>query len=153
VTNPTSPSATSDEQTAQLVRRHLAFGWIGLTVGAVAGLTLEVLHAFKAPIYLNVDAATARLMWRLGHAHLGVLSLMSLAFAFTMTQVSSDWRVPSRWLLFGSVCLPLGFLLAGFGAKGGDPGFGIVLVPPGAIGVVIGCVHAAIRVLRGGRTG
>lgn len=145
-------SPTIEESTEQLVRRHLAFGWVGLSLGALAGLTLEALHAFKAPIYLSVDSTTARLMWRLAHAHLGVLSLMSLGFAFTITHVPGAWRVTSRWLLFGSVCLPLGFLLAGFGAKGGDPGFGIVLVPPGAVGVVMGCVHAAMRVVRGRRS-
>lgn len=146
-------SPTNEQETAQLVRRHLTFGWLGLSLGAIGGLTLEALHAFKAPIYLNVDAATTRLMWRLAHAHLGVLSLMSFGFAFTMIQVPGNWRVTSRWLLFGSVCLPLGFFLAGFGAKGGDPGFGIVLVPGGAVGVVMACVHAAVRVVRGSGRG
>jgi len=134
--------------TDRLVHRHLAFGWIGLSVVVVVGIALETLHAFKAPIYLDADNATTRLLWRLAHAHLGLLSVISLGFAFTMTRVPGSWQVTSRWLLFGSVCLPLGFLLGGFGAHDGDPGFGIVLVPPGALALMVGCVRAAVRVLR-----
>jgi hypothetical protein len=131
----------------RLVQRHLAFGWIGLSLVVLLGLGLETLHAFKAPIYLDADSSTTRLMWRLAHAHLGVLSLVSLAFAFTITRIEGPWRTTSHWLLFGSVCLPLGFLLAGFGAHDGDPGFGIVLVPPGAIALMIGSVRVAARAL------
>jgi hypothetical protein len=143
-------SAPGDESGA-LVRRHLAFGWFGLTLGGTLGLFLEGLHALKAPVYLDAGSATTRLMWRLAHAHLGLLSLMSLALAFTMTQVPADWRPPSRWLSLGSVCLPLGFFLGGFGAQGGDPGFGIILVPLGAVGVVAASAHATVLVWRSKR--
>lgn len=136
------------ESQHRFVQRHLAFGWAGLSLGALGGLTLEALHAFKVPLYLNVDSTTTRLMWRLAHAHLGLLSLMSLALAFTMTQVPADWKVTSRWLLFGSVCLPLGFLLGGFGAHAGDPGLGVILVLPGAIGTAAACVRTTLLVWR-----
>lgn len=140
-------TAPGDESRV-LLRRHLVFGWCGLTLGGTLGLFLEGLHAFKAPVYLDADSATTRLMWRLAHAHLGLLSLMSLALAFTMTQVPGDWKVASRWLLASSVCLPLGFLLGGVGAQAGDPGIGVLLVPLGAIGVVMACARATLLVWR-----
>jgi hypothetical protein len=143
-------TAVGDES-GVLVRRHLAFGWCGLTLGGTLGLLLEGLHALKAPVYLDVGSATTRLMWRLAHAHLGLLSLMSLALAFTMTQVPAGWKATSRWLLLGSVCLPLGFLLGGVGAHGGDPGLGILLVLPGALAVVAACGHATLLVWRSQR--
>jgi hypothetical protein len=140
--------ADDPDATDRLVHRHLAFGWIGLCLVVLLGLGLELLHAMKAPIYVDADSSTTRLMWRLAHAHLGVLSLVSLAFAFTMTRVPGAWKATSGWLSFGSACLPLGFLLGGIGAHEGDPGFGIVLVPPGAIALLAACIRTAKHVLR-----
>jgi len=36
-------------------------------------------------------------------------------------------------LFWGSWVLPLGFFLGGFGLHGGDPGLGVLLVPVGAL--------------------
>lgn len=137
------------DESSALVRRHLAVGWIGLSVGVALGIALEALHAFKVPLYLDVGSSATRLMWRLAHAHLGLLSLTSLGFAFTLTRVPGDWRRTSRWLLWGSALLPTGFFVAGFGAHGGDPGWGIALVPLGAAALLIACVRAALQVLKG----
>src|SRR5688572_10283951 len=142
------PLASDQEERDQLVRRHLVLGWAGLSLVVAVGLCLELLHAAKAPLYLDLAHSTTRLMWRLAHAHLGVLSLASLAFAFTVTRAPGPWQSTSRWLTAGSLLLPLGFFLGGLGARAGDPGLGIVLVPPGALAVFIACLRTAARVWR-----
>lgn len=140
-----------DEQSDRLATRHLAAGWTGLGLVTLLGLLLEGLHAFKVPLYLDAAQATTRLMWRLAHAHLGVLSLTQLGFAFTLTRVPSSWQTTSRWLLSGTILVPLGFLLGGVGAKGGDPGLGVVLLPPGAVALSMAFLQTAVRVLRHGK--
>jgi hypothetical protein len=45
----------------------------------------------------------------------------------------------STLLIAASVLLPLGFLLGGIWVYGGDPGLGVLLVPPGAL-----CLLAAL---------
>lgn|SRR5690606_35392686 len=136
------------DESSALVRRHLAVGWVGLSVGVVLGIALEGLHAFKVPLYLDVGSSVTRLMWRLAHAHLGLLSLASLGFAFTLTRVPGNWRATSRWLLWGTGLLPTGFFVAGFATHGGDPGWGIALVPVGAAALLIACIRTTVQVLK-----
>jgi hypothetical protein len=118
-----------------LRRRHLRFGWYALLAFASVGAGLEALHAFKAGFYLDVGSETRRLMWRLGHAHGVLLALLQLAFAFTLpyTVDGSEQRLQraSACLLASGLLLPLGFLLGGVFAAGGDPGLGVLLVPLG----------------------
>jgi hypothetical protein len=114
-----------------LARRHLRFGWYALLGFALLGAGLEVLHAFKIAFYLDVDSETRRLMWRLAHAHGVGLGLVNLGFAATLPHVRSELRLErtSACLIVASLLLPLGFLLGGIFATGGDPGLPIVLVP------------------------
>jgi len=118
-----------------LRRRHLRFGWFALLAFASVGAALEALHAFKAGFYLDVGSETRRLMWRLGHAHGVLLALLQIAFAFTLphTAAGSERRLQraSACLLASGLLLPLGFLLGGVFAAGGDPGLGVLLVPLG----------------------
>ena len=118
-----------------LRRRHLRFGWTALFAFASVGAALEVLHAFKAGFYLDVGSETRRLMWRLGHAHGVLLALLQIAFAFTLSHTAegSEQRLQraSACLLASGLLLPLGFLLGGVCAAGGDPGLGVLLVPLG----------------------
>jgi hypothetical protein len=110
---------------------------------------LETLHGFKVAWYVNTgEAETTRLMLRLAHAHGTFLALLHLAFAWTATQASSpasrSRSVASRSLQAAGILIPAGFFLAGLpgfvktgglrlGVLGGDPGLGIVLVPLGAL--------------------
>ena len=133
---------------AEKVRFHLRFGWWSLVFFACVGLSLEAMHGFKVAWYLNVANETRRLMFRLGHAHGTLLALLHVAFAATLHAAAAAQlpagratRVASRALVVASVLLPLGFLLGGFGATGGDPGMGIGLVPPGALALL--CALAA----------
>lgn len=123
------------------VRLHLRFGWIGLLVFVMLGVTLETLHAWKSPAYLGVGNETRRLMWTLAHAHGVGLSLVHLAFAATLGLVPGaavpKLELASRALGWASVLIPLGFFLGGTVTYEADPGIGVFLVPFGALALII----------------
>jgi hypothetical protein len=128
--------------TVDYTRRHLRFGWWSLFGFLFFGFVLELLHGFKAGLYLDVSNETRRLMWTLAHAHGAMLGLVHILYALCLRQVAGmDVRnqSPVSWALIGaSVMLPGGFFLGGMWFYGGDPGFGIVLVPVGAACLMIG---------------
>ncbi len=152
-----------DDGPARTSRRHLAIGWWSLLVFVSLGLVLESLHGFKVAWYVNSgEPETTRLMMRLAHAHGTMLSLIHLGFAWSVTQlpglVGKARFVASRCLLAAGILVPAGFFLAGLpgfvrtgglrlGVLGGDPGLGIVLVPLGAVLllVAIGLMARASR--------
>lgn len=121
---------------------HLRIGWWSLLMFLTLGLTLEALNGFKAGLYLDVSNATRRLMWTLAHAHGTLLSLLNIVFGLSVDQArgwgDSSRRLASRCLLGALALLPLGFFLGGVRVHGGDPGIGVLLVPPGALLLVIG---------------
>ena len=129
--NPVAP------EVHQLIRRHLIFGWSSLLVFLTLGILLEALHGFKVGAYLDVSKSMRRLMWTLGHAHGTLLSLVQIAFAFTIRTLSPAsarrMGLASSCLLAANVLIPAGFVLGGAAIYEGDPGLGIVLVPIGAI--------------------
>lgn len=118
---------------AELVDRHLRVGCWGLVAFVALGLLLEALHAFKAPFYLDGGRETTRLMLRLGHTHGTLVALLNIVYAGV---VHLRPRAASG---FGSVALvlalllPAGFLLGAIGARGADPGLGVLLAPPGGV--------------------
>jgi hypothetical protein len=131
---------------AGFARAHLSFGWVALAVFALLGLTLEALHGFKVPIYLDVGHGTRRLMWTLSHAHGTLLALVNLAFAAT----ADGGRWTRRGAKSASFCLraatllvPVGFFLGGVRVHGGDPGLGVLLVPLGGVLLVVGLAVTA----------
>jgi hypothetical protein len=104
---------------------------------ASLGLLLESLHGFKVGAYLDVSNETRRLMWRLAHAHGALLGVVHILFGLN-AQSAGDAGLPragliSTSLIGAAVLLPGGFFLGGVAFYSGDPGLGIVLVPPGAI--------------------
>jgi hypothetical protein len=115
----------------------LRFGWWLVLVYLSLGIALEGLHAFKSAWYLDVANETRRLMWTLAHAHGTLFGLLHIASAatFSMCIRNSTRRhaVASNCLCAASLLLPLGFLLGGIYTYGGDPGHGILLVPLGAM--------------------
>ncbi len=124
-----------------LIHKHLKIGWGGLLVFLSLGILLEALHGLKLDFYLDVRNSTRRLMWTLAHAHGGLFSLIHIAFAATLPRLAEAeraLRLSSRSLTAALILVPAGFFLGGFGAKGGDPGIGIVLVPVGAIALFLG---------------
>jgi hypothetical protein len=116
--------------------RHLRFGWWTLLVFAAIGLFLESLQGFKVAAYLDVSNETRRLMWRLAHAHGGLLAIVNILFALSLknqppTAFPGVQRI-SASLIAATILLPLGFFLGGVIVYGGDPGVGVLLVPVGA---------------------
>jgi hypothetical protein len=110
-------------------------------VYATLGLVLETLHGFKVAAYLDLTNDTRRLMWTLAHAHGVGLALIHLLFALTARLVPSStqqqYRLISRCLVAASVLLPGGFFAGGAIYYGGDPGLGVLLVPVGAVLLLI----------------
>lgn len=128
--------------------RHVRFGWTSLFVFVVLGVVIEGMHGFKVDWYLAVGNETRRFLWRLAHAHGTFLSLVHLAFAWSLG--SAGERLPqlgSRCLIGATFALPGGFLLGGIGVQGGDPGVGIVLVPLGALLLLV-AIGGMVRALR-----
>lgn len=125
--------------------RHLRFGWWSLFSFLTLGVVLETLHGFKLPWYLNVDVEMRRLMFTLAHAHGTLLALVNIAAGLTMRTVKGFelTRGASRALLWGSVLLPVGFLLGGLVIHDGDPGLGVIFVPIGALLLLYGVGSAA----------
>ena len=132
-------------------RRHLRFGWGSLLVFATLGLLLESFHGFKARAYLDVSNETRRLMWTLAHAHGTLLALVLVIFGLPVRVVpelsARNRRLISSFLIGASFLLPGGFFLGGIAFYGGDPGLGVVLVPLGAILMLIAvfCIARGTR--------
>ena len=117
-------------------RLHLRFGWWSLLIFATLGLVLETLQGFKVPLYVDVSNDTRRLMWTLAHAHGVGLALVHLLFALSLPALPAAPardRLASRCLIGASILLPGGFFAGGLVYYGGDPGPAILLVPVGAV--------------------
>jgi hypothetical protein len=122
-------------------------GWCSLLFFAGMGLFLESLHGFKSAWYVGVDVETRRTMWTLAHTHGTLISAIQILFGLTAARLSSSTESLQAW---GSTCLlgalllmPLGFFLGGLFHHSGDPGIGILLVPPGGLLLLLGIGLAA----------
>jgi hypothetical protein len=136
-----------DEPAGDLARLHLRVGWWALLFFLSAGAALEAMHGFKLGFYLDVSNETRRLTWTLAHAHGTLLSILNLVFAATLS-LAPAWTggsrvVASRCLVGSLILLPMGFLLGGIFVHGGDPGLGVLLVPPGALLLFVAVLLAA----------
>jgi putative Mn2+ efflux pump MntP len=127
--------------------QHLRFGWSGLLVFALLGVALEALHAWKVGAYLGVDNETRRLMWTLAHAHGVGLSLLQIAYAASLRLMAAmPALLTTRLFHAATVLVPLGFFLGGVNTYEADPGFGVLLVPLGALALLI-ALGSVVRVL------
>lgn len=137
---------TKSQPTAALARRHVRFGWLMLAAFAIVGITLEGFHGFKTGWYLEDAYETRRLLFTLGHAHGALLAVINIVFGVASAVLGGSLQrllQVSRLLLAGTVLLPAGFFLGGFGLYGADPGVGIYLVPIGGLCVLTAFVVAA----------
>lgn len=107
-------------------------GWISLSGWIVFGILIEGFIGFRSP-YL-MDDLVRREMFRLAHAHGTLLNLVLIAAAICcrlgMIQIGP---LTSLGLRLAVLFLPLGFLLGGAWHFRDDPGLGIILVPVGAV--------------------
>ncbi len=135
-----------DDQDNRIVSRHLRAGYAGLAVYLLLGIFLEALHAFKAGFYLDVGNETRRLLFRLAHTHGTLLAIINIVYGLTVRAAAKAESVlASSCLLVALLLLPGGFFLGGMWIHGGDPGLGVMLVPPGALALLIGIVIVARR--------
>ena len=133
----------------RLVRRHLRFGWAALLAFLTLGLALEALHGFKVGWYLDLASSTRRLMWTLAHAHGTLLALVNIAYALTLPRFPrAAGKTASRWLIAGSLLMPLGFLAGGAVTYGGDPNPGIALVAVGGLVLLVALLAIVRAVFR-----
>jgi len=138
----------------QRVRLHLRLGWLWLALFIAVGVGLEALHGMKVAAYLDLSQAPRRHMWTLAHAHGTLVGLVHLGFAATLhawpgLEEASGVRLASRCLIAAGVLLPLGFLFGGVWIVGGDPGLGVLLVPPGGLLLLAAALLMARAVARG----
>ena len=136
----TATSKTPDPALRKTVRA----GWALLAIALPFGVTLEALHGFKVQAYLASEMR--REMWRLAHAHgtlLGILCLVcgAIGEAYVAEAIRPRVMAMIRW---GAVLMPLGFFLGGVLNSEGDPSLGILLVPPGALLLVVALVRVAL---------
>jgi hypothetical protein len=149
--NATTLNPCSNHTRCLVIQSHLRWGWWTLLAFLTLGIVLEALHGFKIGWYLNVSSQTRRLLFTLAHAHGALFGLVHIAFSLTLPQLP-NWDGKSRkcasaCLKVATLLLPGGFLLGGLVIHQGDPGLGILLVPVGAILLVIsvGLSAAALR--------
>jgi hypothetical protein len=118
-------------------RRHLRFGWWSLLVFTAFGLGLEGLHGFKVPGYLDVSSESRRLLWTLAHAHGTLLSIVNVVFGLSLRTLpelrARNQSLASGCLIGATILLPGGFFLGGVVFYSGDPGLGALLIPGGAV--------------------
>jgi hypothetical protein len=127
----------SRASTPDYAARHRRFGWWSLLVFVTFGLVLETLHGFKLDAYLNLSNETRRLLWTLAHAHGTALAIVNILFGLGLERAAiprpRQLGLISTSLVAASLLLPGGFFLGGVTYYEGDPGLGILLVPPGAV--------------------
>lgn len=128
-------------------RRHLSFGWWSLLVFLTMGLVLESLHGLKVGFYLDTSNVTRRLMWTLAHAHGTLLALIHIVFGLSLPFLAGlgprSRTLVSRSLYAATVLLPAGFFVGGLFIYAGDPGLGILMVPIGAVLLIVAVLLTA----------
>lgn len=126
------------------LKRTLRTGWLLLAVALPFGVTLEALHGWKVQAYLGSEMR--REMWRLAHAHGTLLGILCLVYTVVADKFLPEkaLRSGARLVSWGAVLMPLGFFLGGILNSEGDPSLGVVLVPVGALLLIIALVRAAL---------
>ena len=131
------------QQTTGLIRQ----GWISLAAWIVFGLLIESLIGFRSPVLL--DDSTRRDMFRLAHAHGTLLNLVLIAAAIcARLDLIRFGRVTSLGLRAAVVLLPGGFVLGGIWHFKDDPGAAILLVPVGAVLLLMTALQIGCSVWR-----
>jgi hypothetical protein len=124
-------------------------GWISLAFWMSFGLLVEGLIGFRMPALL--DDPVRREMFRLAHAHGTVFNVVLIvATICARVELVTFTRLSSLALRLGVLLLPGGFLLGGIWHFKNDPGFGVWLVPCGALLMIFSVILLTLSA-RGGR--
>ena len=128
---------------------HFA-GAVLITVPAIAfgGARLLTMIFRKEPGYL--DNPVRQNLWRAGHAHAGVLVILTLIGLLLVDQadLSSDLRWLVRYaLVAGPILMPLGFFLSVASPRAESPNQLIYLVPLGGVSLSVGAVTLGLGLL------
>lgn len=127
---------STTSETSALIRQ----GWISLAAWLSFGILIEGLIGFRIPALL--DDAVRRDMFRLAHAHGTLLNLVLIAAAIcARLELIRLGAIGSLGLRSAVILLPSGFLLGGLWHFKDDPGFGICLVPIGALLLLATALH------------
>lgn len=91
-------------------------------------------------------------LWRAGHAHAGVLLVLSLVVLRYVdeTSLSPGWTAVARHAVpFSAILVPAGFFLSVLDASATEPNGLISLAFAGAVSLVVGLVTLGVGLLRG----
>jgi hypothetical protein len=128
---------------------HFA-GVVLITVPAIAfgGVRLLQLIFRREPGYL--DNPVRQNLWRAGHAHAGVLVILTLVGLLLVDQ--ADLSSGLRWLVryalvAGPILMPLGFFLSIASPRAQNPNRLIYLVPLGGVSLSVGAVTLGLGLL------
>lgn len=150
--NPPAPqSASAAVPLEQFAASQIRFGWWMLFVFLTMGIALEGFHAFKLQYYLNKAHETRKLMFTLAHAHGTLLGLVNVAWGLSLwfLKPRGQWAGIARCLFWATLLMPGGFFLGGLVIHTGepevaaDPGIGILLLPVGAVLLLIAIFRTA----------
>lgn len=118
------------------------FGWTSLLCWACAGLALEAAHGWKVSAVL--DDELTRTLLRLAHAHGVGLSLVAIVHGeFATSWLGARARPIAVAIWVGAFLVPVGFALGAIAHPEGDPGFGVLLVPIGALALIVALARTA----------
>jgi hypothetical protein len=128
---------------------HFA-GLVLITVPAIAfgGVRLLAMIFRREPGYL--DNPVRQNLWRAGHAHAGVLVILTLVGLLLVDQ--ADLSSGGRWLVryalvAGPILMPLGFFLSIASPRAQSPNQLIYLVPLGGVSLSVGAVILGLGLL------
>ena len=127
----------------------VAVGWLQVTIFLIFGLVLESFHLVKLPFYL--DLHLRRELWTLAHAHGTLLGAVTILFGLSAQRFLPNLATrtnAARLVMAGSWLVPLGFLGGGLGNAEGDPSLMILLVPTGALLLILGLSMLVLSAFR-----
>ncbi len=118
-------------------------GWISLALWMAFGLLVEGWIGFRTPALL--DDPVRREMFRLAHAHGTLFNVVLIVAAIcARLELVTFTCLAARAMRLAVVLLPGGFLLGGIWHFKNDPGFGVWLVPAGAVLMIFSAIVLAL---------
>jgi hypothetical protein len=121
--------------------------WISLAFWIAFGVLLEGFRAFRSSVYL--DDPVRRDMFRLAHSHGTLLNFLLLAAALcSRLDLIRLGAKTSIGLRAAVVVLPAGFFFGGVWHFKDEPGLAILLVPIGAVLLLVTAIYIAFTVSR-----